>query len=58
MKEQVIVWSEKVEIDVHQKSKTVWIASGKYKGQYHEVKGSTPGAAVKGWREAARYSSN
>jgi hypothetical protein len=58
MKEQVIVWGEKFEIDVRQQSKTVWIASGEYKGKYHEVKRATPEAAVKGWREAARYHSN
>jgi len=58
MKEQVIVWGEKVEIEVYQKSKSVWIASGTYKGKPYEVKWATPGAAVKGWRETARYHSN
>ena len=58
MKMQVVVWNDKVEIDVDQKSKTVWIASGEYSGKHHEVKRSTPGAAAKGWADAARYHSN
>jgi hypothetical protein len=44
MKEQVIVWGEKVEIDVRQQSKAVWIASGEYKGRYREVKRAPLGA--------------
>ncbi|MDO9412653.1 MAG: hypothetical protein Q7T81_08790 [Pseudolabrys sp.] len=58
MKMRVTVWSDTVEIDVHQKSKTVWIASGEYNGKSHEVKRSTPGAAAKGWADAAKYHSN
>ncbi|MBR0971876.1 hypothetical protein [Bradyrhizobium japonicum] len=58
MKQRVLVWDEPVEIDVYQKSKTVWIATGSYKGKHHEVKRSTPGAAAKGWADAARYHSN
>jgi len=54
----VIVWGDRVEIDVHQKSKTVWIARGSYKGRYHEVKRATPGAAAKGWADAAKFHSN
>ncbi len=58
MKQLVYVWNEPIEIDVYQKSKTVWIAVGEYRGQYYEVKRSTPGAAAKAWAEAARYHSN
>jgi len=31
---------------------------GEYKGKHHEVKRSTPGAAAKGWADAAKYHSN
>jgi hypothetical protein len=58
MKQRVYVWDEPVEIDVYQKSKTVWIAVGEYIGKHHEVKRSTPGAAAKGWADAAKYHSN
>jgi hypothetical protein len=55
---RVTVWGDKVEIDVDRKSKTVWVARGSYKGQYHEVKRSTPGAAAKAWAAAAKFHSN
>ena len=58
MKQRVTVWGDRVEIDVYQKSKTVWIARGSYKGRYHEVKRSTPGAAAKAWAAAAKFHSN
>ena len=54
----VTVWSDRVTITVYQKSKTVWIAVGEYKGKHHEVKRSTLGAAAKGWADAAKYHSN
>jgi hypothetical protein len=38
-----------------QMSKTVWIAVGDYMGQRIETKGSSRGAAIKRWTEAARY---
>jgi hypothetical protein len=58
MKKRAVVWGEQVEIDVVQKSKTVWIASGHYKGRHFEWKAQTPGAAAKGWADAAKYHSN
>lgn len=58
MKRIVTVWSDRVEIDVDQKSKSVWIASGEYNGKYYEVKRQTPGAAASGWADAAKYGSN
>ena len=57
MKMLVTVWSDRVEIDVEQRSKTVWIASGEYLGKNYEVKRSTRGAAAKGWADAAKYHS-
>jgi hypothetical protein len=58
MKERVVVWGEQVEVEVHQSSKTVWIARGEYKGKYHEAKGSSARAAAKWWADAAKYHSN
>jgi hypothetical protein len=47
MKERVRIWGQLVEFDVSQESTKVWIARGEYKGRYHEVKRTTPGAAAK-----------
>lgn len=58
MKMRVKVWDDVVEIDVDQKSKTVWIAAGKYHGQYHMVTRSSPSAAADAWAAAAKYHSN
>jgi hypothetical protein len=58
MKMVVTVWSDRVEIDVDQRSKTVWIASGEYKGKPHEGKGSSAASAAKWWADAAKYHSN
>ncbi len=37
-----------------QKSKSVWIAVGKYMGEPIEVKDRSEATAIKRWREAAR----
>ena len=58
IRQTVVVWDRPVEITVYQKSKTVWIAVGEYLGKHHEVKQSSPGAAAKGWADAAKYHSN
>jgi hypothetical protein len=58
MKENVRVWDESYEITVYQKSKAVWIAVGEYLGQEIRTKAQTRGAAISGWREAARYKGN
>ena len=50
----VSVWDRLHKITVHQKSKTVWIAVGKYMGRHIEVKAPTQGSAVKQWAVAAR----
>lgn len=54
----VEVWGTKITITVHQRSKSVWIATGTYLGHHVEVKRATQGAAVKGWVDAARYRGN
>ena len=58
MKQRVVVWGEKVEVEVYHRSKTVWIARGDYRGKSYEGKASTPGAAAKAWADAARSHTN
>jgi hypothetical protein len=53
-KHTVIVWSESCSIDVCRKHKTVWVASGDYKGATITVQVQTEEAAIKRWREAAQ----
>ena len=54
----VEVWDRNYEVDVYQRSKSVWIAIGDYMGQSVEVKGSSASSAVAHWKEAARYMGN
>lgn len=42
-------------VTVYQRSKTVWVAAGKYRGQDFEVKARSPQVALALWKEAARY---
>ena len=58
MKQQVYVQDELVEIDVYQRSKTVWIAFGEYRGKKHEVTRSSPATAARAWANAAKYHSD
>jgi uncharacterized protein YecT (DUF1311 family) len=52
-KVQVRIWEKPVEIDVLQKSKTAWIASGEYQGEYHIFRGRSESDAVSTWAQAA-----
>jgi len=54
----VTVWGKRYTIIVEQKSKSVWVAAGEYKGELHLVKDRTPGAAAKRWVEWATYKDN
>ena len=58
MKQRVTVWGEAITIDVEQRSKSVWIASGEYMGQRIDTKDRTASTAAKRWREAATYRGN
>jgi hypothetical protein len=51
----VNVWDKPYTVSVDRKSKSVWVAVGDYMGERIETKGSSEGAAVKRWREAAQY---
>ncbi|MCA0025245.1 MULTISPECIES: hypothetical protein [unclassified Mesorhizobium] len=44
-----------LDINIYQRSKTVWIAAGKYRGKDIEVKGRSPSIALALWKEAAGY---
>lgn len=58
MRHRVKVWSETIEIETYQKSKSVWIAMGTYLGQTFEVKDRSASAAANAWRKAAEYRGN
>jgi hypothetical protein len=45
-------------IIVYQKSKAVWVATGKYKGEDHQSEGPTANTAAKRWQEWATYKGN
>src|ERR1700733_3468266 len=47
MKQRVVVWGERVDVEVYRRSKTVWIARGEYNGKSYEGKASTRGSAAK-----------
>jgi hypothetical protein len=50
----VHVWAVPHVITVHQKSETVWLAVGDYRGERIEIEGSSADVAAK-WVEAARF---
>lgn len=52
------VWADDVEVSVHQKSRSVWIASGTYLGEHIEAKGRSEINAIANWRETARHRGN
>jgi hypothetical protein len=54
-KRSVSVAGELREITVYQKSKSVWIATGKHKGRHFEAKSSSLTAAENAWRAKAEY---
>jgi hypothetical protein len=49
----VSVGNKPHEITVYRKSKTVWVATGRYRNELIEVKGQTIGSAAKAWANAA-----
>jgi hypothetical protein len=55
---RVIVWDMPQTVSAHQKSKSVWTASGEYMGAPIQVQDRTEGAALKRWREATTYRGN
>ncbi len=53
MERTVQVWGKTYKVAVHQRSKSVWVASGDHMGQPIETQDRSAGAALKRWREAA-----
>ena len=58
MEHTVEVWGKPHKVTVHQKSKSVWVASGEYMGKHIEVKDRSASTAIAQWKEAARYKGN
>ena len=58
MQHVVKVWGKPYTIEVHQNSKTVWVAVGEYMGEIREVKGGSANDAISQWKEWARYKRN
>jgi hypothetical protein len=54
----VAVWGRLQNIIVYQKSKTVWVATGKYMGEDHQSQGSAANTAAKRWQQWATYKGN
>ena len=53
----VYVGEERNDVDLYQKSESVWIARGEYMDEQIEGEGSNAGAAIKRWMEMAREKS-
>jgi hypothetical protein len=61
MKRSVKVWEtdeHSCEINVYQKSKSVWVSVGTYMGKEVRVEGSSANTAIAKWRDTAHYRSN
>lgn len=58
MKHTVMVWDKPYEVSTHQKSKSVWVASGSYMGKCIQTQDRSQATAIARWREAARYAGN
>jgi hypothetical protein len=52
---KIDVWGKPQMVEVYQKSKSVWIATGHYMGEHIKVKGRSETQAIGSWRETARY---
>jgi hypothetical protein len=51
----LFAWADSRGIKVYQRSKTVWIAAGRYREREYVVKGRSPAIALSLWIEGARY---
>lgn len=58
MERAVKVWDRPYKVEVHQTSKSVWVAAGDYEGQHISVKSRSATSAVAAWIDAARYKGN
>lgn len=55
MQRRVEVYAEELAIEVRQSAKTVWTASGNYKGQHLVAKGRSENTAVREWCTLAKH---
>jgi hypothetical protein len=55
---QVIVWGKPYDVEVHKKSKSVWVAHGEYMGEHHSTQDRSAATAAARWREWAQYKGN
>src|SRR5262245_49168950 len=55
---ELLLFGAKIAIQVYEEHKTVWKATGTYKGEVIEVTGGNIDEAVKLWRDAATYRGN
>lgn len=53
MTTRIAVWNEQVEIDAYEKSSSVWIAVGYYRGERIEVKDRSRTSAITLWKKTA-----
>lgn len=52
---RVTIWNEECELQADKMSKSVWRATGTYKGETYQTTDRTETTAVKRWIEWARY---
>lgn len=58
MQSKAMVHGKQVDVTVHQKSKSVWIASLIYLGEHYSGQGRSSGTAIASAVERARYATN
>lgn len=50
MTEDVVVWGERITLQVSQRSAAVWTATGEYMGVYKQTTGRSPRDAAGQWK--------
>lgn len=55
MERTVQVWGKPYTVSVHQKSKSVWVATGTFMEETHSTTDRSANSAIKRWREWAEY---
>jgi hypothetical protein len=53
--EEIFYRANALGVTIHQRSKTVWVATGSHRGRLFEVKARSPAIAFALWMEAAQY---
>jgi hypothetical protein len=54
---KVRIWGKPIEVEVSQRSRTIWVAVGLVVGERLEVQDRTESAVLERWQDAARYRS-